>query len=90
MTCYVKIPILRRPAPCRKRALDLAGARNLVPGLVELTIVMVFATASYVAAGCSLGDALDMVIVTISTVGEAESARSIRRCCRPAFCARGR
>jgi voltage-gated potassium channel Kch len=47
-------------------------ARNLILGLIYIAVVIVAATASYVAAGWSLGDALYMVIITVYTVGYDE------------------
>jgi Trk K+ transport system NAD-binding subunit len=47
-------------------------ARNLIVGLIYLVVVMIIATASYVGAGWSLGDALYMVIITVYTVGYDE------------------
>lgn len=47
-------------------------ARNLILGLIYMAVVMAIATAAYVAAGWSLGDALYMVIITVYTVGYDE------------------
>jgi voltage-gated potassium channel Kch len=46
--------------------------RNLLLGVIYMVVVMVLATAAYVAAGWSLSDALYMVIITIYTVGYDE------------------
>jgi voltage-gated potassium channel Kch len=47
-------------------------ARNLIVGLIVMAVVMATATAAYVAAGWSFGDALYMVIITVYTVGYDE------------------
>jgi voltage-gated potassium channel Kch len=56
----------------RNGGLLASPARNLVIGLIYLLVVMVAATASYVAAGWSFSDALYMVIITVYTVGYDE------------------
>jgi voltage-gated potassium channel Kch len=48
--------------------------RNLVAGVMFMLIVAVSATASYVALGWSLGDALYMVVLTVYSVGYGEVA----------------
>jgi len=47
-------------------------ARNLTIAVLYMMVVMMVATASYVADGWSFGDALYMVILTIYTVGYGE------------------
>ena len=46
--------------------------QNLTMGLLYMAVVMLGATAAYVVAGWSLGDAAYMVIITIYTVGYGE------------------
>jgi Trk K+ transport system NAD-binding subunit len=46
--------------------------RNLVGGLVYMTVVMSAATLAYVEVGWSLGDAIYMVVLTVYTVGYDE------------------
>src|SRR5277367_5161272 len=46
--------------------------RNLITGLVYMTVVMMAATAAYVAAGWQFGDAFYMVVLTVYTVGYDE------------------
>jgi voltage-gated potassium channel len=46
--------------------------RNLVAGLIYMTVVMIAATAAYVGAGWTLGDAVYMVVLTVYTVGYDE------------------
>jgi Trk K+ transport system NAD-binding subunit len=46
--------------------------RNLVGGLIYMTVVMAAATLAYVAAGWHFGDAAYMVILTVYTVGYDE------------------
>ncbi len=56
-----------RPDPddaSRRRAI-----RSIVVGLLALLAVIVFGAAGYVAMGWPVGDALYMVVITISTVG---------------------
>jgi voltage-gated potassium channel Kch len=63
---------IRRPraGPANKSAGLLASpTRNLIGGLIYMAVVMAVATAAYVGAGWSLGDALYMVIITVYTVG---------------------
>ncbi len=55
-----------------QQRLFASPVRNLAYGLVYLAIVMLAATAAYVAAGWSVGDAAYMVIVTVYTVGYGE------------------
>lgn len=62
----------RRSAASQPGGLLAHPARNLVAGLSYMAVVMTIATASYVAAGWSFGDALYMVIVTVYTVGYNE------------------
>ena len=52
-----------------QQGLLASPARNLVFGLAYIVVVMAVATACYVAAGWSLGDAVYMVIITVYTVG---------------------
>ena len=47
-------------------------ARNLILGVAYMLVVMAAATASYVADGWSLGDAVYMVVITVYTVGYDE------------------
>lgn len=54
------------------RGLFASPVRNLAWGLVYLALVMLGATAAYMAAGWSLADAAYMVIVTVYTVGYGE------------------
>ena len=54
------------------RPLFASPIRNLAWGLLYMALVMLGATASYVAAGWTLGDAAYMVIVTVYTVGYGE------------------
>ena len=61
-----------RPANGRRGRLLASPARNLIIGLIYMAGVMATATAAYVAAGWSLGDALYMVIITVYTVGYDE------------------
>lgn len=49
--------------------------RNLTLGVIYMLTVTAFATAAYVAAGWSFGDALYMVIITVYTVGYDEPVR---------------
>lgn len=58
-----------RLAPRGRGGLLASPARNLILGLIYIAVVMVLATAAYVAAGWSLGDAAYMVIITVYTVG---------------------
>jgi voltage-gated potassium channel len=46
--------------------------RNLISGLIYMTVVMGLATLAYVAAGWSFGDAVYMVVLTVYTVGYDE------------------
>src|SRR5919202_4263299 len=46
--------------------------RNLAGGILYMLVVMIAATAAYVAIGWSLGDAVYMVVLTVYTVGYAE------------------
>ena len=64
----------RTPSPGSGPAAALLAspARNLILGLIYMAVVMALATAAYVAAGWSLGDALYMVIITVYTVGYDE------------------
>jgi voltage-gated potassium channel Kch len=66
------IDILAGVAPSRRKRLLASPARNLIFGLIYMVVVMAAATASYVAAGWSLGDAVYMVIITVYTVGYDE------------------
>jgi voltage-gated potassium channel Kch len=47
-------------------------ARNLFAGLIFMAVLIVGATASYVAAGWSLADAFYMVVITVYSVGYDE------------------
>jgi voltage-gated potassium channel len=58
-----------RPVAPQREGLLASPARNLIVGLIYMAVVMAAATASYVAAGWNLGDALYMVILTVYTVG---------------------
>ena len=49
-----------------------SSARNLILGVAYMLIVMTLATAGYVLAGWSLGDAAYMVVITVYTVGYDE------------------
>jgi voltage-gated potassium channel Kch len=49
-----------------------ARMRNFTQAVIFMVVVLVLATAAYVAAGWSFGDALYMVIITIYTVGYNE------------------
>jgi voltage-gated potassium channel len=62
---------LRPPGLNPKGWLD-SPTRNIVAGLIYMAVVMTLATAAYVAAGWSLGDAFYMVIITVYTVGYDE------------------
>ncbi len=46
--------------------------RNLLAGLLYMTVVMALATLAYVAAGWNFGDAVYMVVLTVYTVGYDE------------------
>jgi voltage-gated potassium channel len=46
--------------------------RNLVGGLIYMTVVMAAATLAYVVVGWNLGDAVYMVVLTVYTVGYDE------------------
>ena len=46
--------------------------RNLTVGIAYMIVVMVLATAAYMAVGWSFRDALYMVIITVYTVGYGE------------------
>jgi voltage-gated potassium channel len=46
--------------------------RNLIAGLIYMTVVMAAATLAYVAAGWHFGDAVYMVVLTVYTVGYDE------------------
>jgi voltage-gated potassium channel len=46
--------------------------RNLAGGILYMLVVMIAATAAYVAIGWSLGDAVYMVVLTVYTVGYDE------------------
>jgi voltage-gated potassium channel len=62
----------RLGAPAPRGSLLASPARNLLIGLGYMAVVMAVATASYVAAGWSLGDAIYMVVITVYTVGYDE------------------
>jgi voltage-gated potassium channel Kch len=67
-----------RPRPSEFKTADAFAdpARNLQLGLAYMAVVMLAATAAYVRAGWSLGDAVYMVIITVYTVG-FEEVRSV-------------
>jgi voltage-gated potassium channel len=65
-------PIRRVPKPRMSGLLD-SPVRNLTVGITFMIVVMVLATASYMAVGWSFRDALYMVIITVFTVGYGET-----------------
>ena len=64
-------PIRRVPKPRMSGLLD-SPVRNLTVGIAFMIVVMVLATAAYMAVGWSFRDALYMVIITVYTVGYDE------------------
>ena len=64
--------LIRNTSGSWSGALLDSPARNLILGLVYMSVVMALATLSYAAAGWSFGDALYMVIITVYTVGYDE------------------
>jgi voltage-gated potassium channel len=63
--------IRRVPKPRMAGLLDSPG-RNLSVGVTFIIIVMILATAGYMATGWSFRDAIYMVIITLYTVGYGE------------------
>jgi voltage-gated potassium channel len=60
--------IRRVPKPRLTGLLD-SPVRNLTFGMIYVVMVMVLATAAYMAAGWSFRDAIYMVVITVYTVG---------------------
>jgi Trk K+ transport system NAD-binding subunit len=60
--------IRRVPKPRLTGLLD-SPVRNLTFGMIYVVMVMVLATAAYIAAGWSFRDAIYMVVITVYTVG---------------------
>ncbi len=64
-------PVRRVPKPRMTGLLD-SPVRKIIVGVAFMVMVMIGATAGYMAAGWSFRDAIYMVIVTVYTVGYGE------------------
>lgn len=60
------------PEPQEPRSPREKAVRRILSGLAAMAVVMLFGTAGYVLLGWSLGDAVYMVAITVSTVGFTE------------------